>query len=541
MEIKMKKRIYINDWLQFKPYKKPVRTDMYYLKICNDVKYILWSDRSIFALTNRFDEQEINRLACFLTSYFEDIISGTNIWKNFIEEHMRLYKKQLPFYDLQDWVEGEINWQDICFLIWYFFNTVQDEVFFSPFSPFFKVPALAVMSVFDDAWEQAPVNNDLVSFYRISDTESDFYVARQFVETVLLRTYLLCIDSVPELQEKNDKTITKSRNDERLILFLNENTEMLIHHYRTRLLALTGKEWTARIIGEGHPLQDDFLKMSPKIQGFFFYKGQDQTDLLIEHIASGKRFRLTKKSFDPANIPKTIDIIIYIGIVKWKGEWWFSGAYFQVPFDEKLVAEEKNSMQSQAQVNFLDHQSNNMDEVLKKHEKVFLDFNHGSPIAFLAAGEIEGFVKAYVEFFNKSLNHFVKEIKESEDKILEEGLNKPVHHSSDYSKGFETGLVFFNPKRGSEIVFDLNSAFPLSDNPYFRPELSEEHIQQLLMDDSISPELVMFCIDHCRKDLPFFNSDPGQQYLRDIDFLLRFWKRANYHSVPSITLIGKKE
>lgn len=539
--MKMKKRIYINDWLQFKPYKKPVKTDMYYLKICNEVKHILWSDRSFFALTNRFDEQEINRLACFLTSYFEDIISGTNIWKSFIEEHMRLYNKPLPFYDLQDWVEEEINWQDVCFLTWYFFNTVQDEVFFSPFSSFFKMPALAVMSVFDDAWEQAPKNNDLVSFYRISDTESDFYAARQFVETVLLRTYLFCIDSVPELQEKNDETITKSRNDEKLMMFLYENTEMLIHHYRTRLLALTGKEWTARIIGEGHPLQDDFLKMSPKVQGFFFYKGQDQTDLFIEHIASGKRFRLTKKSFDPANIPKTIDTIIYIGIVKWKGEWWFSGAHFQVPFDEKLVAKEKNSMQSRAQVNFLDHQSNNMDEVLKKHENVFLDFNHGSPIAFLAAGETEGFVKAYIEFFNKSLNHSEKEIKESEDRVLEEGLNKPVHHSSGYSEGFETGLVFFNPKRGSEIVFDLNSAFPLSDNPYFRPELSEEHIQQLLMDDSISPELVMFCIDHCSKNLPFFNSDPGQQYLRDIDFLLRFWKRANYHSVPSITLIGKKE
>lgn len=537
----MKKMIYINDWLQFKPYKKPVKTDMYYLKICNDVKHILCSDRSSFALTNRFDEQEINRLACFLTSYFEDIISGTNIWKSFIEEHMRLYNKPLPFYDLQDYVEEEINWQDVCFLIWYFFNTVQDEVFFSPFSPFFKVPALAVMSVFDEAWEQAPENNDLVSFYCISDTESDFYAARRLVETVLFKTYLLCIDSVPELREKNDKTITKYRNDERLMFLLNENTEMLIHNYRTRLLALTGKEWATKIIGEGHSLKDDFLEMSPKVQGFFFYKGQDQTDLLIEHIASGKRFRLTKKSFDPANIPKVIDTIIYIGIVKWKGEWWFSGAHFQVPFDKKLVEQEKNSIQSRAQVNFLDHQSNKMDEVLKKHENVFLDFNHGSPIAFLPAGETEGFVKAYIEFFNKSLNHSEKEIKESEDQVLEEGLNRVIDHSSGYSEGFETGLVFFNPKRGCEIVFDLNSAFPLSDNPYFRPELSEEHIQQLLMDDSISPELVMFCIDHCRKDLPFFNSEPGQQYLSDIDFLLRFWKRANYHSVPSITLIREKE
>ncbi|WP_221407987.1 DUF3843 family protein [Proteiniphilum sp. X52] len=537
----MKKRIYINDWLLFKPYEHPVKTDMYYLRICNDVKRVLCADNNFFTLANRFDEKEINSLACFLTSYFEDIISGTNIWKSFVRVHMRLYNKQLPFYDLQEYYEGEINTQEVCFLTWYFFNTIQDEIFFNPFNPFFLEAAGAVMSVFDDAWDHAPENDDLSSFYRMNDTERDFYAARQFVETVLFRTYLFGIDSIPVLEEKNDEIITKYRNDEKLMFFLNENTDALIHHHRTRLLAFTGKEWAAEIIGESHPLKSDFLEMSPKIQGYFLYKGQDQTDVFIEHIASGKRFHLTKKSFDHADKLKVIDTIIFIGIVKWKGEWWFSGTYFQAPFNKELVAYEKSSIQSRAQVNFLDHQSNDVDEMLKQQEKAFLDFNHGSPIAFLPVGETEGFMKAYMEFFNKSLNLSEKEIKESEERIRKEGMKKPDDQSFDFPEDFETGLVFFNPKSGCEMVFEVNSAFPLPDNPYFRPELSEEHIQCLLMDESISSELVMFCIDNCREELPFFNAGPGQLYLEDIDFLLRFWKRDNYYTLPAVTLIGQKE
>lgn len=198
----MKKRIYISDWLLFKPYEHPVKTDMYYLRICNDVKRVLSADNYSFTLANHFKEKEINSLVCFLTSYFEDIISDTNIWTSFVRVHMRLYNKQLPFYDLQEYYEGEINAQDVCFLTWYFFNTIQDEIFFNPFNPFFLETAEAVMSVFDDAWDHAPENDDLSSFYRVSDTESDFYATRKLIETVLFKTYLFRTDSVRELEKK---------------------------------------------------------------------------------------------------------------------------------------------------------------------------------------------------------------------------------------------------------------------------------------------------------------------------------------------------
>ncbi|NLN24186.1 MAG: DUF3843 family protein [Bacteroidetes bacterium] len=97
-------------------------------------------------------------MSCFLTSYFEDLISETNIWNSFVRTHQRLYRKQLPFYNLYQYYEEEINPQDISFLIWYFLNTVQEENFITPFNDFIVETAEKIIDVFDKEWEFAPEN-----------------------------------------------------------------------------------------------------------------------------------------------------------------------------------------------------------------------------------------------------------------------------------------------------------------------------------------------------------------------------------------------
>ncbi len=123
------KNIYIHDWLELKPYSNQVATDTYYLRLSNEVKNAIVNNKNKFILQVYLNENELNILSCFLTSYFEDIISETNIWNSFIKAHKRLYKKQLPFYILDEYYENEINPQDIIFLIWYFINTIQQEKF----------------------------------------------------------------------------------------------------------------------------------------------------------------------------------------------------------------------------------------------------------------------------------------------------------------------------------------------------------------------------------------------------------------------------
>lgn len=540
--MKTKDKIYIQDWLLFKPYENQTLTDAYYLKLCNKIKQAILSEKTSSVFYVYINQEEIDSLACFLCAWFEDLISDTNIWNSFIRRHKQMYNKPLPFYNLSEYYEEEINQQDICFLIWYFLNTFQTEKFIAPFNEFIEKTAEKVFTILDEAWDFAPENKLLKSIYTIDENETDFYIARNFIDTLLFKSYLFFPDIFFRLEEKEIEIIEENRDDENLTMFLNENRDTTLHKSHTCLLSLKGKEWAAEILGKEHPLNKAYLNISQRIRGFFFYKGQDENDIFLEHIASGKKFNLTKKSFDHSGNLKEIDTIMFMGIVKWSDEWWFSGVYFQSEFNADLVLKEKNSMESRMAVNFLDHQKDKIREMLEKQYEAFLNFNNGSPIAFMPTNKLMDFNKDYIQFFNDSLNLSEKEINEARERSRKDGFfGDEKKEPKDFTEIAETGLLFFNPKSGVEIVMEVNSAFPLPANPYFDKEESEDHIFRLFMDESISTELAMYCVDNCKTNLPFFQQGVGKMYLNDIDFLLRFWKKESYQSIPSITSIGAYE
>jgi hypothetical protein len=540
--MKANERIYIHDWLALKPYQHQTITDSYYLKLSNEVKQTILSEKTSFVFFMYINKEDIDLLSCFLCAWFEDIISQTNIYGSFVSIHKRLYKKQLPFYNLDEYYEGEINPHDVSFLIWYFLNTVQTEKFIAPFNDFITKTAEKIFTIFDNAWDHAPENKLLKSIYTSNENETDFYTARNLIDTILFETYLFYPDTLFRLKEQEAEIIEGGGDNKNLLAILNENRDSSLHNSHTRLLSLKGKEWAAEIIGTEHPLNPDFLNTSQRIRGYFFYKGQDEFNISLEHIASGKKFKLCKKSFDHSSKLKVADTIVFMGIVKWRDEWWFSGVYFQTEFNADLVLDEKNSLESRRAVDFLDHKSKETEETIELQRRAFQDYNHGSPIAFLASEKIENYMKDFIHYYNKSLAHSEKDFEEARESMRKEGyFEKNEDESHDFSEMAESGLLYFNPKSGIEMGFDVNSAFPLPANQYFKAEESEDHIFRLLMDESISTELAMYCINNCKTNLPFFSEGEGKRYLNDIDFLLRFWKKENYHSKPSITLVGTEE
>lgn len=532
---KLKERIYIKQWLDLKPYDSQSHTDSYYLKLCNEVKQAIITNKQSFVLQIYLDNDEIDVLACFMTSYFEDLISETNIWNTFIKIHEKLYGNYLPFYEIHEYYEQEINLPDIYFLIWYFMNTIQQDKFIAPFNDFIIETSNKVIKVFENAWEYAPENKLLKTFYSIDEEETDFYKARNLIDNVLFKTYLFYPDTLMDLRDSEYEIIEESKNDEHLLNFLNENRDNRLHNSFTRLLGLKGQEWIAEILGENHNLSKDFPKISKKIRGYFFYKGQDEQNVFLEHIASGKKFDLTKKSFDHSETLKKVDTILFMGVVQWRNEWWFSGVYFQTEYNPDLVLDEKNSMKSRSAVNFLDYQNNDMDDILGEQLKAFKEFNNNQQIAFMDSDKIESFLKDYIVFFNNSLKLTQKEKEEAKQRAREDGFFGNEHETKDFSEVSESGLVFFNPKSGTEIALAVNSAFPMKNNSFYNENESEEHIIRLFFAEELSTELAMYCIENFEKDLKYFKSAEGKLYLDNIDFLLRFWKRGNYYSKPTIT------
>ena len=483
-------------------------------------------------ISKYFDKKIIDHLSCFIVSYFEDIISETNIWTSFVEMHQKLYNKKLPFYNTGEYFEDEINVQDVRFLLWYFFNTAQTDRFINADHHFFLGMSLDIMKILEDEYEYAPENIVLKKYYEIDKNEPNFYVARNLIETILFKTYLFYTDTQAIQYDKEADLIEKYTDNKNLTSYLNDALDAGIHNARTSLLSLSGKEWASIIVGDTNPISTGLKQMSQKINGYFFYKGQDSIDIFIEHISSGIGFKVTKKSFDHYDSLTVHDDILFMGIVKWKDEWWFSGVFYKRQFDPELVLDEKNSIFGRRAVNFLDSEAKSINEILKMQFNAFKNFNNGSEIAFMPSDEIEGFIKDFTEYHNRSLKINKTHMITDGDPFL------PVEHdeSPNYKDISESGLVFYNLKSGIEIALKVNSAFPLPENEYYDADYSTEQLIRLLYSEEFSTELTKYCIDKCSVKLPFFALEEGKRMLEDIDFLLRFWKNSTYHSTPSIAL-----
>ena len=540
-----KNRIYIKDWLRLKPYESQTLTDSYYLKLTNETHKILIKKHSDF-LNLHLNKEQIINFSCFIVSYFEDIISETNIWTSFVAMHKELYGSTIPFYDDEEYFDKEINEVDVNFLTWYFLNTAQEDDFIFSFNPYLLKITIDVFEILEEEYEFAPENKVLKKYYQIDKKETDYYIARSLMDNVLFKTYLFFTDTFFDLKESEIEIIDTVKNKKELDIFhinslLNENRDRILHNSYTRLLSLKGNEWVAKIIGKDHPLHNDYLNISKRISGFFFYKGQDDQNIFLEHIASGMNFNLTKKSFDNYSNLKHIDTIVYIGMVKWREEWWFSGTFYNKEFDADFILDEKNSMESRIAVSFLED-SQKINEVLELQYNAFKELNNGYPIVFIPTNKIDGYLKKYTEFFNDSLNLSNEEKEKAFKRARKEGFFGTSDKSLiDVSEEDKSGLVFFNPKSGIEVVKNANSAFPLPNNIFYKKEDSTDHFMQLLIDESISTELVYYCIDNCKDKLSLFEEILGIFLLEDIDFLLRFFKTNNYHSLPNVSITGKEK
>ena len=316
---------------------------------------------------------------------------------------------------------------------------------------------------------------------------------------------------------------------------LSDNIDDKTYNEHTRLLALKGQDWVAEFLGDDNPLSGHYKNIK-RIYGYFLYRGEDGKNLFIEHVASGKKFNLLKKSIEGYEAPDKNETILVIGMALWQNEWWLSGSYMKIPYNKELIMKEKNSILNKNSLNFLDDKlTKESNKILAKQFEIFKKFNNGSQIAFLPSDRINEFYMDFMIYYNNSLNLSNKE------KAKQQKLRDKYSFSQDTGVNFseigETGLVFFNHRRGIEIGLEVARAFPLPENPYFDENESTKAFMAMLLSDEFSPELIKFCVENCKDKLPFFIEGYGQFIIDDLDFLLRFFKKNIYHPTPNISLI----
>lgn len=516
-----KKRILLEDWQDLKPYQKTSKSDLYYLQICNELNDKIYEKNFHLPLRDFIREEGISLFCIFLTSYLEDIISGSEVWNSFIKKHNELYGKPLPFYDTKDnYVEGEVNIQDVKFLTWYFINSVNKNVLLNPQDAFVQDFAENIVGILETEYEYAPENDLLRETYQLQNPQ-DYYSVRRLLDNILTKTYLFTPDTGFAILRQEAEIIQSGRRVETL---LNDNRDHFIHETKTALLALSAKEWAVMILGD-NPLAQDIQAMSPRVQGSFLLLGQDEKFLNVEHIATGKAFNLLKSSF-----PKHKDLkeksIIFMGMVEWQGEWWFSGVSIASDYNEEVIAKEKENPMSKESLSFLEDQSL-VNQALKEHHEAFLQYNKGLPIAFLRREEVDPFVDGYFKFYNEG-----KDLSpEDKEKLVKKCKPKAIKSEERP----ETIMVLFhNEKSGFEVYSNVESAFHIKQNPYLDKEKSDQDFYQIFLANFYTREFVEYCISTSRKHLAFFKNGYSDE---EIDFLTRYFKPLVYHTKAALTLI----
>ena len=229
-------KIYPKDWLQLHPYKPPPPTDSYYTNIANRIYGMLEETRLAYS----FEKDEVKQISIRMAAYFEDVISGLNIWRSFITEHKALYGKFLPLYTPDDlYYDDEVNYEDIRFLLWHYtqqYHGFHKGTFVSPDNAANGDTAKLIYEMFCDEWTTAPENERLQQLFAPETRYEDVDKYNELLHWFHYQCYLFT-DSHQELTDtvKEYWEQTKEK-DEQVIMTA---YEALAHISKSAFLAYT--------------------------------------------------------------------------------------------------------------------------------------------------------------------------------------------------------------------------------------------------------------------------------------------------------------
>ncbi|MBL7111181.1 MAG: DUF3843 family protein [Bacteroidales bacterium] len=536
-----RKSIYMQRWLSFHFYSTPLQSDYYYLKLCNEIYNMLRDDDFPDEEISISDEQKKN-LACFVTGYFEDVISGPGLWKAFITQVSELYGTYLPFFDPdpEEYFPDEINPEDIHFLLWYYLSMVlSDDSIISPLIYEWSDYSNRIFEILEREYETAPENFNLKQLFNVSPEENNFFMIKEKLKWIMLDSWLHHFLG-KELEEITDDTFIddeeKPMPEESRAIYLYDTMDTFVLSRHTPLLARQGKEWLAYALGKDHPLYESLLEMGEKKSGFYLYIGTKGDDLLFEHIATGTRLKVTSRSMDVPTGNEPGRSISFAGFVKWRGEWWFSGSQLGWGYDNDLIRKEQESEKSK--MLFGKNPAVQREENRQLYRS-FLKFNKGKPLAFIESEEAaNSFIRDFLAYHNRSLKKSVRKQRKDrmplEQDMLPDSIFKEMEPDLVQVETIP-GVVFCDPDSGIDLAFGYNDMIPDARNQWYMSTNTEDDpgdgTMILLESPHINGKLMHYLVSNY--DLPGleFPGLSGRELLLDnFDFMLRFWKRKRYYS-----------
>ena len=445
----MKKVIFTKEWMAMHPYGRPDDVDLYYTELANKIYHAL--DEACF--THSFKNvEDAKQLALCIAGYFEDIISGTCIWKTFTAECKKRYGTYIPFYEKEndfintsvnenvpDYDPNEINFADIKFLCWHHY---QQSSFVQEAIPFLfgtlEIAAKMAYTILDREYETAPENERLYDFLCEMPTGKDMFYEYRDALAWFHYGYYFNINNRRRLQFELENLVHSPQGFNEAIAY-----SIQIEHTmnsRNNLLALTSAEWLAKVSGH-HPAHKLWTDVDYKSTRAFLIKKVEDDYFYVEDLyEEGKEGELLQVRKDSANIEDFSPFLsgeqaIITNFFKFGGTWWQTGALLTPLYKDN----KENLERIQAEKEHLSHKQGIHDYNLLKAK------GYGDKFIFLEDV--------------KTMKEFLKNIGFE--------LSSDIKFPQRYEKGI---ILCGSPYTGITINFGLAHCIASPENPYYNAD-----------------------------------------------------------------------
>lgn len=222
-------------------------TDRYYydltLRLINTAK----SEPSTASL----HEAVIERASLCLIGYYQDVIADAGLWHGFTDECRRLYGAPVPFFgNSEDYIDYELNREDVGFIVWYSIAMYSDDRCIYPFRTDIVALADTWFAVLEEAYEASPVPEGYHLAHELDVyAEEDQEMILRLGSWLFLHSWLLRPAFALTANELVAEMLAQGKGNEEIA----EAVQEAVKHQPTGPLALYLREWVHLTISHRLP------------------------------------------------------------------------------------------------------------------------------------------------------------------------------------------------------------------------------------------------------------------------------------------------
>lgn len=425
--------IFVSDWLKLKPYQKHTKYDELYTQIANELYELI-------APVSAWFEQEVSKsdakmIALNLSQYFEDIIGELGIWRTFTNMNQDLYGYVLPFYESDEYEIGDINPEDIQFLLWYYYSMIHD-VTYAPDVPIFKTQSIKIYNHLNK-YEDVLVSDYFESYYTIKDSDNYFDIKTK-AAFIITSNYLLNMEATAyfntQMQEVNEEI--QEHMDTGQLLYLLQEEAMYNKNYEINALSVL--EWLSHLAVCAEPTREKIRNLSKRVTGEFVFVGKTKQYYLFEHWYTKRPFKVWKESMSPSKEQINIGTVSTMNLVFWDEKWWLSGVMVGGIDEHKRKKESWQSARYSFYANSEEHQKQLLNATALGYETFVKVF--GSDVYFAASPE--QYVKTQERYIRANMKASQRKNDNSlSDEAIEAYIQRLLEPLPRQADQFQEGVV----------------------------------------------------------------------------------------------------